>query len=62
MRFQIIRDVELAKELAKDDLLWWVSKKDGGCYGAHLVVTCRYGRHVVDSHIQAGTVGIRIED
>lgn len=61
MRFQIIRDVELAKELANADLLWWVNPEDGGDSG-HCLFTCTYGSSVVASHIHAGVVGIRVED
>lgn len=61
MRFQIIRDVELAKELAKSDLLWWVNPEDGGDAG-YCIFTCPYGLTVIDSHVQSGVVGIRVED
>ena len=60
MRFQIIRDVEQAKELAKAGLLWWVSAEDGG--RCDYIITSTYGGSVIPSHVHDGIVGIRVED
>ena len=59
--FRIIRDEEEARLFLGAGLLWWVSAEDGG-NGSHLTITCRYGCPVIDSHVQSGVVGIRVED
>lgn len=60
--YKIIKDPNLACELRDVDLLWWVSKENGGeCYTiSHCIVTM--GHDTIRDNIKRGCFGILLED
>lgn len=58
--FRIIKDLEVARALAAEGLLWWVSRGDGG--EGIMIITCPYGTGgVLKTHVDAGILGIRLD-
>lgn len=61
--YKIIKDPNLACELRDMELLWWVSKENGGeCYtiNNHCIVTM--GHDTIRENIARGCFGILLED
>lgn len=59
--FRIIKDLEVARALAAEELLWWVGAEDGG--ESDMIITIPYGSGgVYRTHVDAGVIGVRLEE
>lgn len=60
--YKIIKDPDLACELRDAQLLWWVSKENGGqdANVCHMPVIC--GHAAIRAHVRRGCFGILLEE